>query len=153
MTKQTRRTIWLPLNSWVEFKRLAESLGTTPSNIIKSLIFDMVEDAKKLQEILRQNVPEEQQKQRALYVVDEQWNQLQKFSRQAKISRPQVVRKMIAWKLAHTTLPKTVLKQPKKRFRITLSEDLWKCLNHRAKQMDRTVSSIIEEALRESHML
>ena len=150
MTKPSRRTIWVPVSSWEEFKRVAATQGTTPSNVIKSMVYDIAKDPKKLHAIVQQSVPEEKQKQKALYIVDEQWNQLQEFSRQVKISRPQIIRKMITWKLAHITLPKTVLKQPKKRFRIVLSEDIWEELNQRAKVMNRTISSIIEEVLRKS---
>ena len=150
MTKPSRRTIWVPVNSWEEFKRVAVTRGTTPSNVIKSMVYDIVEDPKKLRDILQQFVPEEQQKQKALYIADEQWDQLRNISRQAKISRTQMIRKMIVWSLVHTELPKTVLKQPKKRFRIVLSEDIWEELNQRAKVMNRTISSIIEEVLRKS---
>ena len=150
MTKPSRRTIWVPVNSWEEFKRVAVTQGTTPSNVIKSMVYDIAKDSKKLRDILQQSVPEEQQKQKALYIADEQWDQLRNISRQAKISRTQMIRKMIVWSLAHTELPKTVLKRPKKRFRIVLSEDIWEELNQRAKVMNRTISSIIEEVLRKS---
>ena len=150
MTKPSRRTIWVPVNSWEEFKRVAVTQGTTPSNVIKSMVYDIAKDSKKLRDILQQSVPEEQQKQKALYIADEQWDQLRNISRQAKISRTQMVRKMIMWSLAHAALPEVAVKQPKKRFRIALSEDLWQSLNRRAKLMDRTISSIIEEVLRKS---
>lgn len=150
MTKPSQRTIWVPVSSWEEFKRMAVTQGTTPSNVIRSMVYDIVENPKRLQDILQQSVPEEQQKQKAIYIDNEQWEQLRNFSRQAKISRTQIIRKMIIWLLAHTELPQTVLKRPKKRFRITLSEDLWEDLNRRAKAMNRTISSIIEEVLRKS---